>query len=330
MQERFDTTAPGTGALLAGRLAVLLAGAGEARLAEALALVVQTLGVRSAVLRDTGPAGGELRAVAGEVVHVVPAARSLHSVHPPTLATVELPVRVADQDLATLTVVGARPAQLPALRACAAVFALVLVRTPEQDPRAAALLLLAEAADRDAVADDLHDGPVQALVVARYAADAAVRGSDPTQAREAIQAALVGLRQALWYLRPRGGVDLPAALEQLDERLREGERLPIQLRLDQAAAAQLSGAAASTAYRFVQAAALGERGNPLVISLQLWRGRVVLAVAGAVPSSLGRWELRFRALGATVAATTDGVRIDFPLPPLLDLELPPSDLKATP
>jgi hypothetical protein len=37
-------------------------------------------------------------------------------------------------------------------------------------------VVLARRGDADAAADALHDGALQALVVARYAADAAVRG----------------------------------------------------------------------------------------------------------------------------------------------------------
>ncbi len=76
------------------------------------------------------------------------------------------------------------------------------------------MLALAEA-DADAAADGLHDGALQALVVARYAADAAVRGGDPAAARDAVQEALVALRRAVWLLRPRGAQGLLEALRQL-------------------------------------------------------------------------------------------------------------------
>jgi signal transduction histidine kinase len=66
---------------------------------------------------------------------------------------------------------------------------------------ASAVLTLAEA-QADAAADTLHDGALQALVVARYAADAAVRGGDASAARDAVQDALVALRRAVWLLRP--------------------------------------------------------------------------------------------------------------------------------
>ena len=77
-----------------------------------------------------------------------------------------------------------------------------------------AVLALAEA-EAAATADALHDGALQALVVARYAADAAVRGGDPAAARDAVQQALVALRRAVWQLRPRGDQGLVTALEQL-------------------------------------------------------------------------------------------------------------------
>jgi hypothetical protein len=129
----------------------------------------------------------------------------------------------------------------------------------------AAALLAAADAEADAVADRLHDGALQALVVARYAADAAVRGGDPALARDAVQEALVALRRAVWDLRPRGGGDLASALGELAQRRAAAGAGALELHLDAAACARLSGAARAAAYRFVQAALPSDR--PAVVSV---------------------------------------------------------------
>ena len=334
MEGRSDTPVVADGALLAGQVAVMLALAGDAMLTEALRLMVRTLGLRSAVLRAAEPYGGGLLAVAGDVVH---AAQPLTAPVRRPAATVQsgpltLPVQANGRDLASLTVAGHRPSQLPVVRACAAVIALVLAAgSAEADAETGLDLMRAEAADRDAVADALHDGPLQSLVVARYAADASVRGADPVLARDAVQAALVGLRRTLWQLRPRGAEDLAAALQQLDQRLVEGDRPPLLLQVDPASAGQLSGLAATTAYGLVQAAALVERTRPLPVELLATRRCTVLTIAGEVPA-LERWELRLRALGAVTTVATSGVLVRFPRSCTAAFPAPPTpaDPKATP
>lgn len=321
MEGRFDTPTVADGALLAGQVAVMLAVAGDAMLTDALRLMVRTLGLRSAVLRSTDLPGAdlpgpELLALAGEVVH---AALPLSPVGRPPAAPVEagpltVPVQANGRDRATLTVEGCRPAQLPVVRACAAVIALVLAAgSAEVDAGIVLDLLRAESDDRDAAADALHDGPLQSLVVARYAADATVHGADPSVARDAVQAALVGLRRTMWQLRTRGADDLAGALRQLDERLKEGDRPPLLLQVDPVSAGQLTGLAASTAYGLVQAAALVERTQPLTVELLATRRSTVLTIAGEVPA-LDRWEVRLRALGAVTTAAAGGVLVRFPRP----------------
>ena len=117
---------------------------------------------------------------------------------------------------------------------------------------AAALLRLADA-DADADADRLHDGVLQALVVARYATDAVARGGDPAMARDAVQDALVALRRSVWLLRPRVTCGLTAALVELAaQRVAAGLPAPV-LELDPDVVSVLSPDAAAVAYRFVQA-----------------------------------------------------------------------------
>ena len=309
--------------VLPGRLAELLADHGEAGLTEALDLVVAELALRSAVLRDAVPAGtpvpvaptGRLRAVAGESVHAVPAMRVLTGGG--STGTVELPVRAGGRDVGVLSVVGARPSQLPALRAVAAVLGLALSRpTRGTTADAVADLVAAADAEAEAAADLLHDGPVQALVVAHYAAEAAARGGDSGAAREAVQAALVELRQSLWHLRLRGLADggLPTALNLLSARLEEAGRPPLGFVLDELVAAALPTAVASTAYRLVQAVALSADADSVRIALRREGSTVVLDLEGGAPlPDLDRWVNKAKALGGSLTSTEARTRFAVPL-----------------
>ena len=95
--------------------------------------------------------------------------------------------------------------------------------------------LLADAdLDCEQLADELHDGTAQALVAARYATDLAARTLRATlgdaistrarqqvaDARAAVQEALVGVRQTIWWQRSRRDSDLLVALLALVERQR--------------------------------------------------------------------------------------------------------------
>ena len=194
-----------------------------------------------------------------------------------------------------------------------------LAAVPDQrrpDARAAdlasAVLTLAEA-EADAAADTLHDGALQALVVARYAADAAVRGGDASVARDAVQDALVALRRAVWLLRPRGEQGLLEALEQLARHVVDTGGAAVALDVDEAAAAVLdtglAPAAATAAYRLVQRTA-GE--SPLTVRVR--RTSDGLGVALDVPLTDPAGEaLRARAVGGALLATPDGAALHLPL-----------------
>ena len=309
-------------AVLPGRLAELLADHGEDGLTEALDLIVGDLGLRSAVLRDSPTAtsggsaasAGALRAVAGESVHAVPAMRVVPAL---TGSTVDLPLRAGGRDAGVLTVVGARPSQLPVLRAAAAILALALsrpVRMPASD--GVDELLAAADGDADDAADRLHDGAVQALVVARYAADVAARGGDPAATRDAVQVALVELRRALWHLRPRGTADggLTAALALLSGRLEEAGGSPIGFVVDEPVAAALPGAAVSVAYRLVQAVAIPSDAGPVRVAIRREGSTAVLDVDGGAPlASPQRWSSKARALGGTLTVAEGRLRLTVPL-----------------
>ncbi|MCW2501068.1 MAG: hypothetical protein JWN87_2744 [Frankiales bacterium] len=268
-----------------------------AGLSAALEALVDGLGLSTAVLRS---ASGELLGVAGEVLHAVPLMRARGESAP----SVELPVRGRPgAAIGTLTVTGARPSQLPALRAAAAVLGLALFPTPS-----AVDLLAAAEQDHDELADALHDGAVQSLVVARYAADAAVRGGDASAARDAVQGALVELRRHLWALRPRGGNSLVEALGQLSGQRVEAGRPALRV----VAGADLHGTPAVTAFRLVQAVAGGE--GTLRVGLHAEGDAVVLDVVGggALPAP-ERWARRAQALGGDLSSSAGRLRLVLPL-----------------
>lgn len=184
---------------------------------------------------------------------------------------------------------------------------------PEQRPAPAtpwlAVDLLAAAdADADALGDRLHDGALQALVVARYAADAAVRGGDPAVARDAVQEALVALRTAVWDLRPRGADGLEAALAELAQRRTSPTDLSA---VDAHACAQLSPAARATAFRFVQAAL--PDGPAAVTVAPAGDGRCAVVTAGGTPQDLTGWTARALALGGLLVTDEPCARLLLPL-----------------
>jgi hypothetical protein len=309
--------------VLPGRLAELLADRADGGLTAALDLLREALDLRAVVLHD---ATGTPAAAAGEPVQSGPATPIATGPDP-----VHLPLRAAGQDLGTLTVVGARPEQLPMLTASVAVLALALSRTgPAPADGTAAELLAAADGDADEVADLLHDGPVQALVVARYAADAAARGGDPTMARDAVQVALVELRRALWHLRPRAG-SLTAVLGMLSARLEEAGRPPLRFMLDESTVAVLPAAVTSTAYRLVQAVALPADAPAARVALRRGGPGVLLDVDGGTAlAAPQRWAAKARALGGSLTCSPDHIRLALPL--TLPVSKPPFSPrpKATP
>lgn len=178
------------------------------------------------------------------------------------------------------------------------------VPAPRSGEDAAAALLALADAEADAVADALHDGALQALVVARYAADAAVRGADPALARDAVQEALVALRRAVWLVRPRGDEGLSEALAGLSGHRAAAGDPPLALAVDEDAAAALSTACAAVAYRFVQRAAAASTG-PLAVRVGRTPDGVHVEVAVEVADPAGEL-LRARAVGGAVTALPGG------------------------
>jgi signal transduction histidine kinase len=272
----------------AGRALGDLAGAlvGGADLSAALQVLVDQLGLRSAAIRSSA---GELVGVAGDAVRALSA--PVLEIAVPVLAGVE----------ATLTVAGARPSQVTALRSAASILGLALGQ------RSAADLLDVAEYDRDELADALHDGPVQSLVVARFTADMAVRGADARAARDAVQEALVGLRRQLWQIRTRGSQGLAAALEQLSAQRMAAGRQALGLVLE----ADLDGTAAVLAYRVVQA--VSNEDGPVRVAVRRDGDAVVIDIDATGPLlSPDRWVLRARALGGDLSSTAGRLRLVLP------------------
>jgi signal transduction histidine kinase len=272
-----------------GRFAALLA---EGRpLPEALHLLAGGLSARTLVVRSLA---GELLGVGGEALQAVSG-----TVQAPGL---ELPVPGASgEPVATLSVKGGRPSQLPALRASAAILGLALSARAAVDQQ---ILVQDHERAMDDLADALHDGPMQSLMVARYAADAAVRGGDPVAARTALQDAVVELRQLVWKIRPRGEAGLEAALRELADRSAKDGHPPLSLHLP-AAPADVEPAAAALVYRVVQASAARE------VSVSLQEEGVCVEIKGGLPS-VPRWTRRAEALGCRLTASTDQCRLLLP------------------
>lgn len=312
---------------LAGRLAVHLGREGAPGLPGALHLLVESTGARSAVLRRSGT-GGELVAAAGGLLQALPLLRGGPR---PSRSAVELPVSDAcGRPLATLVVDGAPPATLPALRSACTVLSLVLAHPVgrdalAEDPLDVGALLADAEQDLSTLADALHDGPVQELVAARYAADAAVLTGDGAAVRQAVQTALVSLRRTMWQLRPRGSRGLVPALEALSRRLVETGLPPLSLELATEVDV-LPPTAAVVAYRLVQALAAtpgtdAPEHEPIVVRVAVEdvpgsRSVVVVSLTGGLAlREPARWRRAAVALGGDLLVRPGRVRLTLPAVP---------------
>ena len=170
-----------------------------------------------------------------------------------------------------------------------------------------AALLAAAEHEADELADRLHDGVLQSLVVARYAADAAVRGADPADARDAVQDALVAMRRLVWQLRPRGTGSFPEAVAALSAQRTSLGGAPLDLVVSSGDAdTGLCGSGRALAYRLVQAA-VAEPG-PVRVAVQTEGSCVTVSVTGSHTLPPDVWDARARALGGRFEAAEPGTR----------------------
>lgn len=237
------------------------------------------------------------------------------------------PLLAGGRNLGTLARYGAGDADASTgdvLAAVADVLALALAAAP---PFAAEDLLLDAEADRDAVADELHDGTAQALLVARYAVDTAARVPTDTptglaDARAAVQEGLVALRCAIWWQRTRSGDGLLAALAALTQRCPPAgqPRLSVEVAAGAEMLGRLSPAAVAAAYRLVQAV-LRTSEETVCVTLRGTAASVLLEITGADLQDTvlaARWRRRARILGGWLDSSSVRLRLTLPIQPALE------------
>ena len=245
----------------------------------------------------------------------------------PPVVRLSLSLRYADTDLGALLI--AAPSRLSVAQEQAAalvadLLAVHLVAGRRADDltaaraerkRIAARFIDATETDRAELAAQLHDGPLQSLVAARYVTDMAgmaLRDGSLDEARQGVQAGLVDARRALWQLRPHAsdGHDLPGALGSLAKQLLDYIGLKVEVSCDQVPA-DLPPAVASAAFRIAQemlcaavrdraatrasVSALVEENTLVVVVTDDGVGQVV-----EVPAGLARWREWVLLLGGEV------------------------------
>lgn len=243
--------------------------------------------------------------------------------------SVELPLRRGARLLGWLRVDGLPPtASTEVLATVADILALVLTATST----GAVDDLLADAdLDCEQLADELHDGTAQALVAARYATDLAARTLRATPgdaistrarqqvaaARAAVQEALVGVRQTIWWQRSRRDSDLLVALLALVERQRAAGLAELRIAVVPPGGDVTRGlrpAVVVTAYRLVQAL-LRPPSGPLTLVLRRGDGLLDLDLRGGRvldDAAFGRWLRRADALGGHATLSHARVRLLLP------------------
>jgi len=190
-------------------------------------------------------------------------------------------------------------------------------------------LLVLEERERGALADRLHDGPLQDLVATRYLADltvqAAARSATPATVaerlgavRDAAQDALVGTRRLLGSLTARcaDGTGLTQALAALGTAAGAagGGGGGLAVEVQAADAGTLPPGIAIVAYRLVQAllADTAERGaTTAVVRARRTSEALEVSVAGSVSPDLeaaavARWVVRIGMLGGTILTDPTG------------------------
>lgn len=286
----------------------------RASLQEVLELLVETTGASSVTLRPAVPGLPDV----------------LEAGSTPTRAAavrISLPLRYGDETLGTLAL-AAPQALAVSHEQCAAVVADLLAlalsdfatRRLLDDAAAERRRLVTRFIDatereRAELAGQLHDGPLQSLVAARYVTDMAgmaLRDGTFDEARRGVQAGLVNARRALWQLRPHAadGADLAGALESLGGQL--GEFIGLRVEIDALALpAQMPPTVASAVFRLVQemlSASVRERAaTQATVSAEVDGDVLVVTVTDdgvgqvvEVPPGLARWREWVSLLGGEV------------------------------
>ena len=292
-----------------GEAAALLADGGPDLVPRLLCLLATSLGLpRSAVTIELPPTVG-----AAHLGQVLPLQR-----RPGAGVRTELPLTAGGRLAGILVITGGDPAGTvgpAALRTFGDLLASAL--TPRSVPAAQPVELEEDYAE---IAGTLHDGPIQTLLAARFAAQLVTRNGDDDlgEVSALVSDALRELRRVMWELRPRTGQGLGAALEQLAAHDAAGPAPRLfDVTVDRAAAARLSPAAAAIAYRLTQTIL---RGAASALRVTVRPGgtltAVTLQISGAdadIPD-VDRWQRRAALAGGRLRVERGCVRLDFDVP----------------
>ena len=293
---------------LLGRAAAVLADGGGEVVPRLLTLLAESLGLpRSAVAVELAPTLG----TSTPVGLVLPLQRRPERGH-----RVELPLTAANR-LVGVLVVTAPDAGLvtgPGLHAYADLLAAAVAHRNAEMPA------VELEADYASLAGQLHDGPVQTLLAARFAAELAARdgADDLTDVSVLVTTALRELRRVMWELRPRTGEGLGAALEQLAAHDAAGPAPRLfDVTVDHDAAACLTPAAAAIAYRLTQTVLRGATSALRVTVRPYATGTAVrLQITGADAdiADVDRWRRRAALAGGRLRVERGSVDLDFDVP----------------
>ena len=245
----------------------------------------------------------------------------------PDVVRLRLPLSCGDENLGLLSIAAATVLNVWQEQAAALIadllalhlmtersaYALHLART--EGRRIAARFIDASERERAELAGQLHDGPLQSLVAARYVTDIAgmaLRDGSLDEARQGVQAGLVHARRALWQLRPHAsdGRDLAGALDSLAGQLADYIGLRVVVTAD-GVPAVLPPAVASAAFRVAQemlcAAVRDRAATRALVSVEIDGDTLVLVVTDdgvgqvvEVPTGLARWREWVSLLGGDV------------------------------
>lgn len=197
------------------------------------------------------------------------------------------------------------------------------------------LLVADEAARLEEIADQLHDGPVQDLVAARFGTEMLVRSAatdgidaeDGKAVHSAVSAGLLALRRLMWDLRPRAvGSGLVPALEALRDRLGDSGDIRLDVCLDAGTGSAelvsgLTPTSIETAYRYVQAVlrstAVAQREAPgairtVRVELRRTSDAVHLRISAVDLPDHAPWRSRAQAVGGSLDLQPHGSVLRLP------------------
>jgi signal transduction histidine kinase len=287
---------------------------GPAAVNEVVALICGIAGATSVTLRSAR-SGAEVTVAASALVST------------PQVTRLTLPLSCGGEDLGTLSVNSGQPltlvqeqtvavvADLLALHLMSGFLAEQLSQAALERRRLVVRFIDATEREREQLAGELHDGPLQSLVAARYVTDMAglaVRDGSFDEARQGVQDGLVSARRALWQLRPHAadGIDLAGALHNLGGQLGESAGLRVTVSSEDLPAV-IPPSIGSAAFRLVQemlrTSALERAATAATVAAEVDGGVLVVTVTDdgvgqvvEVAPGLARWREWVSLLGGDV------------------------------